>query len=94
MNCRACNSNRCDDCSHERVFHEGNVGDRPKGYCIVIDCKCDEFEPSWHYKRTCLYCGAIWGGLHCPHDVYQNACPVCNKKPVVVKRRCTCHFNY
>ncbi|KKL52809.1 hypothetical protein LCGC14_2281710 [marine sediment metagenome] len=53
------------------------------------DCDCefdayageDSGEESWHYKRTCKHCGCVWYGLHCPHDLCQNACPVCEVKP-------------
>lgn len=34
-----------------------------------------------HYERVCLMCGAVWLGLHCPHDGYQNPCPKCDTKP-------------
>jgi hypothetical protein len=57
-------------------------------------CDC-EFEPypegdedfgeeSTHYHRTCLFCGAVWWGLHCPHDLYQNPCPDCKKVPLTI----------
>ena len=50
----------------------------------VSDCDC-EFdypeEDSWHYLRTCEACGHQWGGLHCPHDGYQNPCPACGIRP-------------
>ena len=50
----------------------------------------------WHYKRTCEYCGYVWGGLHCPHDGYQNPCPNCGKRPTVIKKDdvCDCEFDY
>ena len=48
----------------------------------------------WHYKRTCEFCGYIWGGLHCIHDGYQNPCPSCNKRPTTVDGNCNCKFNY
>lgn len=41
----------------------------------------EEIEESWHYRRTCLSCGAVWWGLHCPHDGYQNTCPECGLRP-------------
>lgn len=55
------------------------------------DCQFDPYpeddsehgQPSWHYKRTCAFCGHVWYGLHCPHDGHQNPCPKCNKKPEV-----------
>lgn len=58
---------------------------------LVESCVC-EFDPyddgsdeeSWHFKRICLFCGAVWWGLHCPHDGHQNPCPECGKRPVVV----------
>lgn len=53
-------------------------------------CNC-EFAPypegdgkeSYHYFRTCLFCGHEWYGLHCPHDGYQNPCSQCGKYPIV-----------
>lgn len=50
-------------------------------------------EGFWHYKRTCLFCGNQWAGLHCPHDGYQNPCPKCNEVPRVVTGDCNCEFN-
>lgn len=45
----------------------------------------DEFgEDSYHYKRTCLFCGHIWWGLHCPHDKNQSVCVRCGIAPVVL----------
>lgn len=38
-------------------------------------------EDSWHYKRTCEFCGEVWWGLHCPHDGVQNPCPRCCEAP-------------
>ena len=38
-------------------------------------------EELWHYARTCAHCGHVWGGLHCPHDGYQNPCPSCGTRP-------------
>ena len=55
-------------------------------------------EECWHYKRTCEYCGHTWGGLHCPHDGYQNPCPVCGKRPIPIPEPindiCDCEFDY
>jgi hypothetical protein len=53
-------------------------------------------EESWHYTRTCENCGYVWGGLHCPHDGYQNPCPKCGTRPVPVPSRsaCDCEFDY
>ena len=51
----------------------------------VCTCEFDQYddsdEESWHYKRTCAYCGNEWYGLHCKHDGYQNPCPQCKKRP-------------
>jgi len=44
----------------------------------------DAVEESWHYKRTCEFCGTTWYGLHCPHDGYQNPCVGCGRVPTVV----------
>lgn len=41
-------------------------------------------EESWHFTRTCAFCGTEWAGLHCPHDGYQNPCPACGLRPAVV----------
>ena len=41
-------------------------------------------EDNWHFRRTCLFCGRQWRGLHCPHDGYQNPCPHCGKRPDAV----------
>ena len=51
-----------------------------------FDPDCDEGDgyPSWHFLRTCLNCGMKWHGLHCPHDGYQNPCPVCGVRPETV----------
>jgi len=49
-----------------------------------FDCDCEFDFPegdSWHYWRTCKACGFRWGGLHCPHDGYQNPCPSCGVRP-------------
>ena len=49
-----------------------------------FDCDCEFDFPegdSWHYWRTCKACGFRWGGLHCPHDGYQNPCPSCGVHP-------------
>lgn len=43
----------------------------------------DEGE-SWHYRRTCVDCGHMWWGLHCPHDGAQNPCPACGKRPETI----------
>jgi len=51
-------------------------------------------EEPWHYKRTCTYCGYIWGGLHCIHDSYQNPCPKCGRRPEPVEGECDCEFDY
>jgi len=56
----------------------------------MCDCKFDPSlddpgEESWHYRRKCLYCGEEWGGLHCPHDGYQNKCPKCGTRPTPVE---------
>jgi hypothetical protein len=55
-------------------------------------CRCEfdpyddgDTEPSTHFKRTCLFCGGTWFGLHCPHDGHQRPCPNCGKKPIPVK---------
>jgi hypothetical protein len=54
----------------------------------VCDCEFDPYEDgeadeeSWHFKRTCAYCGTVWWGLHCPHDGAQNPCPGCKKRPM------------
>ena len=51
------------------------------------NCQCEFDYPegagkeAWRYLRTCLVCGYQWGGLHCPHDRYQNPCPRCKTKP-------------
>ena len=42
-------------------------------------------EESWHYLRKCERCGREWYGLHCPHDGYQNPCPDCGIRPVVIE---------
>ena len=63
---------------------------KKKGVC---DCEFDDYLPdddeygeaSWHYLRTCEYCGEIWQGLHCIHDGYQNPCPKCGKRPTVIE---------
>lgn len=52
----------------------------------MCDCTFDPYDPadyepgeaieeSWHYRRTCPICGAVWWSLHCPHDGYQRPCP-------------------
>ena len=49
-----------------------------------FDCDCEFDFPegdSWHYWRICKACGFRWGGLHCPHDGYQNPCPSCGVRP-------------
>lgn len=38
-------------------------------------------ETAWHFRLVCNACGAVWFGLHCPHDGYQNACPECGMRP-------------
>ena len=62
----------------------------------LADCVgcCEEIEELLHYKRTCEFCGHVWGGLHCPHDGWQNPCPNCNKRPTVKKDECNCEFDY
>lgn len=53
-------------------------------------------EPPWHFLRTCPMCGYQWGGLHCPHDGFQNPCPNCGEWPEVVQsptNGCRCEFN-
>jgi NAD-dependent SIR2 family protein deacetylase len=55
----------------------------------MCDCEFDPYadcveEESWHFKRTCEFCGYSWYGLHCPHDGHQNPCPECGKRPTVV----------
>ena len=54
-------------------------------------------EEYWHYRRTCEHCGHVWGGLHCIHDGYQNACPECGKRPTSVPLKdgevCDCEFD-
>ena len=54
------------------------------------------YEELWHFKRTCEYCGHVWGGLHCIHDGYQNPCPKCGKRPTVIyiDDVCDCEFDY
>ena len=58
----------------------------------------EEKEELWHYKRTCQYCGCVWGGLHCVHDGYQNPCPNCNQIPTVIPLDeddvCDCEFDF
>ncbi len=63
---------------------------------VIIDKVVQFKDELWHYKRTCNFCGHIWGGLHCPHDGYQNPCPVCGKRPTVVGTDdvCDCEFDY
>lgn len=59
------------------------------GSCYSIDTKqagADDIEEllknsRTHYERVCLNCGYTWLGLHCPHDGYQNPCPICEVKP-------------
>ena len=57
--------------------------------------KKNDTEELWHFKRTCEYCGYQWGGLHCPHDGYQNPCPECKKRPTVIHIDdvCDCEFD-
>lgn len=49
------------------------------------DCTCEfdwpepDGEESWHYRRACGLCGAVWGALHCEHDGVQNPCPGCER---------------
>jgi hypothetical protein len=52
-------------------------------------------EKSWHYKRTCKFCGRVWYSTHCPHDGVQGRCPDCNKRPTVVEIDgfCDCEFD-
>lgn len=46
-----------------------------------------------HFHRTCQNCGKNWWGLHCPHDGYQNPCPECGYKPIVLNDHyCDCEF--
>jgi hypothetical protein len=51
-------------------------------------------EEQHHYKRICESCGHVWGGLHCPHDGYQNCCPECGQRPKPVDGDCDCEFDY
>ena len=51
-------------------------------------CECEpDAEPEepgekkTHYLRTCANCSRQWEGLHCPHDGYQNCCPLCEVRP-------------
>jgi len=40
----------------------------------------DDFgEESWHYLRTCIFCGEQWFSLHCPHDGVQHPCKSCGR---------------
>ena len=56
----------------------------------ICECRFDNYDDpnvegeSWHYRRTCEFCGNRWWGLHCPHDGHQNPCPLCDKRPTVV----------
>lgn len=58
----------------------------------MCDCEFDPYpsgdlehrQLSWHYRRTCVHCGHVWYGLHCPHDGQQNPCPLCGARPVTV----------
>ena len=58
----------------------------------MCNCEFDPYDPadnpegeeSWHYKRTCAFCGRVWWGLHCPHDGYQNPCAGCGRLPAPV----------
>ena len=56
--------------------------------------KLAEVEESWHYKRTCVHCGYVWGGLHCPHESVQNPCVKCGKRPTMEYGECNCEFDY
>lgn len=55
-----------------------------------MTCTCEfdqdrnDSKRSWHFRRTCLHCGGEWMALHCPHDGYQNPCPICGRVPDVV----------
>ena len=51
-------------------------------------------EESWHFKRTCDYCGHVWAGIHCPHDGIQNPCPNCGKTPITKEGECNCEFDW
>lgn len=54
-------------------------------------------EELWHFRRTCSNCGYVWGGLHCPHEGYQNPCPQCETFPEVVREPpdgCACEFDF
>lgn len=63
----------------------------------MCNCKFDPYlggdeEESWHYRRTCLFCGHQWYSLHCVHDGYQNPCPRCNRQSYEVLRMGSPHF--
>jgi len=47
----------------------------------------DYGKESWHFLRTCKFCGNKWWGLHCPHDGYQNPCPECGRRPVPIEEK-------
>lgn len=56
----------------------------------------EDNEPHWHFRRVCAECGNEWGGLHCPHDGYQNPCPKCGAVPAPVlepTEGCNCEFD-
>lgn len=61
---------------------------------LQAETKAKLSEESWHFKRTCLHCGYVWGGLHCPHDGYQNPCPHCEKRPDCIDSECKCEFDW
>ncbi len=42
-------------------------------------------ETKTHYLRICAACGTKWEGLHCPHDGFQNPCPGCGRRPIVLR---------
>lgn len=55
----------------------------------MCDCEFDPYsdsdDKSYHFKRICKNCKFEWYGLHCPHDGYQNPCPKCKIKPIVIE---------
>jgi len=50
------------------------------------ECACefdpydDDPEESYHFKRTCPECGAVWWSLHCVHDGGVRLCFDCDPR--------------
>lgn len=67
---------------HEHSVHRQQASTKSCTCQLTVNAK--DGDDDWHYDRVCHVCGNKWRGLHCEHDGYQNPCPSCGIRPVVV----------